>query len=239
VTVAATTDRQRHRAWRCLLRKLRADPTRPDGYAGRWPSSWQSFLWDLGPSAVAPENDGVVAPTWSVPNWIASAPENQLGELIEAERRRHGELRAQAETSEGKASRLLTPMVTLVTGSVALVALQLHAAARAHTTAGQAWLVVAALPGVAAVLLLFVAISRCMDAGLRVGVYQAAGAQALAGQDQRSVLGEEHLAAERALWTARLKATRLMYARSAFSRAVVFLTMSLAAAAITVAANAA
>lgn len=238
MTVAATTDRPRHRAWRWLLRKLRADPTRSDEYAGRWPSSWQSFLWDLGPSAVAPDNDGVVAPTWSVPNWIASAPEDQLGELIEAERRRHGELRAQAESSEGKASRLLTPMVTLVTGSVALVALELDAAARAQTAAGQAWLVVAAVPGVAAVLLLLVAISRCMDADLRVGVYQEAGAQALAGKDQRSVLREEHLAAERARWTATQKATRLMYARSTLSRAVVSLTLALTAAAITVATNA-
>jgi hypothetical protein len=226
------------RIWRWALVKLDADPEeRPlAATAGRWPSTRQGFLWDLTPDALAPSNDGVVAPRPAPPPWLEAANQSDqehIKDLLEAERQRHAEARAAAGVAEAKASRLLTPSVALLTGSIALVALQLRSAVTATTPAGLLLLLLCAAPGTVAVTFVFISILRALDADTRVGIYSSAGAAQLVNRDVTALLREEYEAAERARWTARQKTTRLMYARAAISRAIVFLVIALILAAST------
>ncbi len=226
------------RGWRALLKVLDAAPESSSPVEERWPTTRQGFLWDIAPAEVAPSRDGVVAPREEPEPWLArigqSATEAQLQTFIELERRKRDESKSAAETAESKASRLITPLVVLLGGAVAVVGWQLNAATHARTAAGMTFLFTCAVPGILAVWFLFVAAVRALDADIRVGIYRKVSPTKLADTDPRSLLKAEHLAAIRAGWNARKKVTRLMYARSAMSRAILFLGIALAISAVMV-----
>lgn len=220
-----TASNRRTRLWRRVLKVARADPTLPAGSQSRWPTTWQGFLWDLMPDAVAPNRDGVVAPATEEPAWIAQVPEDRLDEFLAAERVRNQDAQAAVATTEGKASRLLTPIVALLTGTVALVAFELHAAA-SRDGAGKTLPLIGGLLGAVAALLLMVAAIRAIDADTRVGIYRAAEPEdLLAGK--RDALRAEANGTALARWASSRKATRVMYARAAFSRAIALISAAL------------
>jgi hypothetical protein len=225
------TPNRRTRLWHLVLKFVGADPGPPGGPQGRWPSTWQGFLWDLTPGAVAPRTDGVVAPASEEADWIVQVPDDRLGEFFAAEQIRNQDAQAAVATTEAKASRLLTPIVALLTGTVALVALELHEAASRAAAAKTLPLIGGALGSFAA-LLLVVAAVRAIDADTRVGIYRAAGpGDLLAGK--REALRAEAYGTELARWSSRSKATRVMYARAAFSRAVALIIIALVLGAAT------
>jgi hypothetical protein len=183
------------------------------------------------PGEVAPDQDGVVPPGDQIAPWLdgigSRANDEQLQRIVEVEKERHQASRQAAETAEAKASRLLTPVIALLTGAVALVALQFNFASRATTIVGMAVLFLFSIPAVLAVWFLFVAATRALDADTRVGVYKRFVPGSLA--DLAPVHGAHvaHLAANRAAWNSKQKLTRLMDSRAAVSRAVLFLVMAL------------
>lgn len=220
-----TTPSRRTRLWRRVLRVAHADPAMPASRQSRWPTTWQGFLWDLTPDAIAPNRDGVVAPTTDEPTWIAQVPEDRLDEFLAAERIRNQDAQAAVATTEGKASRLLTPIVALLTGTVALVAFELHAAA-SRDGAGKTLPLVGGLLGAVAALLLIVAAVRAVDADTRVGIYCAASSEDLIA-GKRDALRAEANGTALARWTSNRKATRVMHARAAFSRAIALISAAL------------
>lgn len=216
-----------------VLKLLGADPAEPTGDEGRWPTSRQALLWDLVPEGVAPSSDGVVSPTWSVPDWVASVNDADVDDLIATERRRADGAQSAASTTEGKAARLLGTTVTLLTASVALTALQLRSAAHAHDEL-RILLVVASLPGALACLMLFLSALRSLDADTRVGVYGVVTASVRASGGKRAELERTTLAASRSEWTSRHKASALMDARAWFSRALLAVLLALCLGSLTV-----
>jgi hypothetical protein len=228
---SGSADSRWHQVLRSILRRLGADPERPPEGKSRWPSARQGFLWDLAPGKVAPGQDGVVPPGDQVAPWLddirSRATGEQLQRIVEVEHERHQAARHAAETAEAKASRLLTPVIALLTGAVALVALQFNVASRATTVQGMAVLFLFSIPAVLAVWFLFVAATRALDADTRVGVYKRFVPKSLADLTPERRAREAHLAANRASWNSRQKLTRLMDARAAVSRAVLFLVLAL------------
>jgi len=219
-------------AWRGLLRRLGASPDRPetDG-AGRWPTPWQGFLWDLAPAEVAPSRDGVVPPAHVPESWLdqldANVEPDLAARVFAHERERHTGRRLAADAAEAKASRLLTPVIALLTGTVALAGIQLNISSSAHTATGMTLLLLAMLPTVVAGGFLFVSAIRALDADIRVGMYLAPKPDHLIAGKLPDVVRQENLAMKRASWTAGQKTTSLMHARASLSRAIFFLAVGL------------
>jgi hypothetical protein len=211
--------------WRRILRAARADPDGPVDENGRWPSTWQGFVWDLSPAAVAPNRDGVVAPASGDPEWLAEVSDDQLEAFVSAERSRHQDAQAAVGIIEAKASRLLTPIVALLTGAVALVAFELHAAAT-RTGADKTLPLLGGVVGAGGVVLLLVAAVRAIDADTRVGIYGGMGPEDLLAGMRNTLRAEAHGTAL-AQWVAKNKATRVMFARAAFSQAVALIGAAL------------
>lgn len=213
-------------AWLWALRRLGADPGAPSGDTGRWPSTWQAFLWDLAPGDVAPGSDGVNSPSWTPPEWVESVPEASLQDHLTLERQRHRDAQDVAASIELKASRLMTPMVALVTGAVALGAFELKALRQSASTWQAVWPLVGSVACAIAVIQLLIAIIRALDADTRMGIYKRAdptveitgGREALAAESLRTAV---------ASWTGGKKATRLLWARAAFSRSILWLCVAM------------
>jgi hypothetical protein len=217
-----------------LLRRLHADPAAPPGDGGRWPTTKQGLLWDLLPGHAAPQADGVIAPTHSAPDWVTTADEADLPDLLALERRRADAASASAATTEGKASRLLGTTVTLLAASVALTALQLRTSAHSHGCLR--WvLAVAAIPGAAACALLLLSAVRSLDADTRVGIYGNVNGRVRAEHGLRGELERTLLGTAKAEWTAGKKASALMDARAWFTRALLADLVALVLAGLTVA----
>jgi hypothetical protein len=226
----------RRGVWAKLLRFLRADPEASGDPDGRWPSTWATFLWDIAPAKAAPDSEGVIGPEWSPPEWVAAIAEDDLAGAVEEERARHRDTRDAVTAVEGKASRLLTPTVTLLTATAALVAFELNGLAGKHSAEQMTLTMVGSITGSVAALLLFAAIIRALDADTRVGTYRP-GSTANRAHGPRRVLAEEALGTAVAAWTLRHKLTRLMYARSVLSRAVVLVGIALVCGAVRVITN--
>jgi hypothetical protein len=220
----SVADRWRQ-GWRRLLKAARADPDGNVDEKGRSPSTWQGFVWDLSPGTVAPNRDGVLAPTPDDPAWVAQVGDNELEAFAAAERIRRQDAQAAVATIEGKASRLLTPIVALLTGTVALVAFELHAAAT-RTGGDKTLPLIGGVFGAAGAALLLVAALHAIDADTRVGIYRGSRPQdLLAGR--RDILRAEAQGTALAGWVAINKSTRVMYARAAFSKAVALIGAAL------------
>jgi hypothetical protein len=211
--------------WRHVLKAGQADPDGSVDEKGRWPSTWQGFAWDLSPGTVAPNRDGVVAPTSDDPAWVAQVGDDELEAFVAAERIRRQDAQASVAIIEAKASRLLTPIVALLTGTVALVAFELHAAAT-RAGADKTLPLIGGVFGTGGAALLLVAAIRAIDADTRVGIYRGPGPhELLAGR--RDTLRAEAQGTALASWVASNKSTRVMYARAAFSKAVAFIGAAL------------
>ncbi len=211
--------------WLRLLRVIRADPEAAGSSSGRWPTTYQGFVWDLAPDSVAPARDGVAVPRVSELDWVGRVPEAELDTYLRAERQRREEAQAAVTTTEAKASRLLTPIVALLAGNVALVAFELKAVS---TRAGSGRIVpmIGGIVGAIAIALLMIAAIRGLDADLRVGVYESAdGPTELKGK--RAALRVEAQGTQLAQWVSGNKATRLMYARASFSKALAAIAIAL------------
>jgi hypothetical protein len=197
------------------------------------PSSRQAFLWDLLPENDAPSNDGVVAPIWGSPTWIESISDDQLDAALASEESIHQQNRETASALEAKASRLLTPLIALLAGTVALSAFTLKVGLQADwpvaIAAWSSFSLAACSTG-----WLFTAIVRALDADTRMGIYGNPGTEKLI-QDKREFLEQISLAAAVASWTANQKATRIIHARAAASRAVLALALALLCSAGTMA----
>jgi hypothetical protein len=223
------------RGWAYALRRFGADVADPLPGTERWPNGRQGFLWDLAPARIVPGRDGLVPPDVTVPAWIAAAPDADLDDLISIQRMRADSAHAAAATTEGKASRLLTPTIVLLAGMVTLSTFELRASAKAGHILPRVLLAIGVVPAVVAVIYLLVCAVRALDTDTRVGLYGNVTGHRRASGGRRAHLEEQHRAAVLAEWTSKKKASRLMDARAAFSRALVAVALALAIGAVTTA----
>lgn len=217
----------RERASLRILKVLRADPADPPGYGGRWPGSRQRFLWDLSAAAVAPARDGVVPPTWSAPDWTDDVGDSHVADALARVVADNDEAVARIAATEAKASRLLTPMIALATGTAAVIAFDLSALAGARTGPGRAYLLACCAAGGLAVLYLLVALFRALDADTRVAVYPALLPPHEVTRTPREKLRQAATAQAVTQWSSQKKVLQLMEARAALARALPFLGLCL------------
>ena len=217
---------QRERPAVRLLRLFKAPRTRTDSGGGRWPTTWEQFVWDLSPANLAPPNDGLVPPP--VPaseSWLETVPTDRVEVAYEMARSYRKESDETTRNIELKAARLATALVGMLTGNVALVVFELSHTSSGGSAAEQwfAWLGSSA--GSVSVCFLVAALSRAFDADLRMGMTEAAALKD-AALDERAALAAEVRGFHVSKWTRKNKATRLIFARAAVSRGMVFLVAS-------------
>ena len=207
------------------LKRLGADPdAAPDPAKGRFPSTWQSFLWDLAPDQVAPSGDGTRLPAWVAQPWIEELAEENVPAALERQRDEAQRLQEGVMQTEVKASRLLTPFVALLTGAVALVAFQFSAIHnRDGFAAGLAW--VGAAFGAVGSMLLLVGLMRALDSDVRMGRFNSATTKHVVLEPRRALRNEAR-AAQAARFVQQQKAERILFARAAISRSLVLLVVS-------------
>jgi hypothetical protein len=212
------------------LRGLGADPAGASPRnEGRWPTTWQSFLWDLAPDKVAPPRDGVVLPRWEEPRWFQDVPHSQLGAAREAVRAELDRTLQSIAGLEQKAARLLTPFVALLTGAVALTVSQMVAIG--GSPAGL-FALAGAIFGGAGVGLLLVGMLRALDADTRLGTSLRATLDQELADNKRLALRSDCRGVDAAKFVLRKKGNRILFARAAISRGLVMLLMSAGAGAI-------
>ncbi|MEQ7849266.1 hypothetical protein [Nocardioides kribbensis] len=217
-----------------MLSRLGADPAPPAPPADRWPTTKQWFLWDLAPHQVAPDKDGVVLPRAddTEPAWITALADADVKVALAVQQRVTRERQASIAATELKAARLLTPFVALIVVTAALTAVHLNAID--FDRPGIAILsVLGALCGAAGCALLVTGLSRALDADTRLGTSLSTKVETEVTNPRRA-LWHEVQAANAASYVQRKKASRILYARSAISRAVAFLVISAVLAAVVV-----
>jgi hypothetical protein len=212
-----------------------AAPTSNDALPdGRFPSTKESMLWDLLPSRMAPDLDGLVAPSRLHTDWINTLNSDSLELQLSVAQAARLARQTSVDATEAKASRLLTPTVTLVVASAALAAYQLKKAGEASAPLLAA---IAVLPAAAAVMFFTVSALRSLDTDIRIGFYKFAQVRDTSAHDREDYLREaityEVLGAYWAKWTAAQKKNALMQARAWFSRGVIFLVLGLVIGAAT------
>ena len=222
--------------------------------AGRWPSTRTLFTWNvLLTHSAAPGADGAAEPAYDTPRnpdrvgdpappkWVGRVPDELLDLAVETTAATHAIERDRAAQVELKASRLLTPTVTLIAGAVAVAAFNLNRYAQANRGLTLAAGIVAS--GAAAALL--TAAASTLDADVRVGLYRFVDGEDVAdgaelGRDAgheaateiradvlRHLLASEAIAAARADWSARRKVELVMQARAWLSRGLALLLIAL------------
>lgn len=250
------TRRAFDRSLRMVVRLLGArvpDDDEPAGPRGRWPTTRRLFLWNvLLTKSAAPRQDGASPPRYDPsrdgdpepPEWVDRVPDELLDQAVESTRAAHLQARERIEQVELKASRLLTPIISLVAGAVAVAAFDLNRHADGHTSL---YLVGGVLAAAAVLLLLAAAIST-LDADVRIGFYRAvdgediadgAAKSAAAARGQRGrarhdharlarhLLSAEAIAAEWTGWSATKKINLVMQARAWLSRGLAMLLIAL------------
>jgi len=195
---------------------------------GEWPKALRRFGSDLMTAATAPPNDGVVAPVFMTPSWIADVATHP--EALDTARRAREAAEMRARIAEEKANRLVQVVLALLTISVGLGAYQLKFAI------DHSWPWLGSLMPVG-LGLVFLSLSAFEAIEIdRVGFYRQPSAGDLAGvasRDPRAVLlaGEEE-GRLLAGWTARNKMSDLMQARAWFSRGLAALLVAGAVAGV-------
>lgn len=213
-----------------LLRRLGADPDgAPPQDEGRWPSTWQSFLWDLAPHQVAPARDGVVLPLWKEPKWLADLTDDEVEAARHMVRAEMDRCLESVSGIELKATRLLTPFVALLTGAVALTTFQAAAIELSLTGLLAA---VGATFGIAGVGFLLVGMLRGLDADTRLSTSRRATLEQELSGDPRLALRSDHQGIEAAKFVLRNKGSRILFARAAISRGLAVLLVSASIAAL-------
>jgi hypothetical protein len=217
------------RVQRAALRWLErrgADPRPPDNDGkGRWPTTRQQFLWDLVPNEIAANRDGIIPPDWDLPEWAENAPESEVEHLlvVASAARREGE--ETVRNVELKASRLANILVAMLAATIALIAFEISKIGPNPSWWRIAIAVIGIITGAMAAWFLVIGMSRAVDADTRMGITQRASPRRQAGSRRTAFYAElygHHLAEE----TRKGKVTRLLNARAAVSRSLVFLTLS-------------
>jgi len=216
-----------------LLRRFGADPGDDSAQDdGRWPSTWQSFLWDLAPDKVAPRRDGVVLPLWKEPQWLIDLPDDRVQAARTVVRAELDRSLQSVSALELKATRLLTPFVALLTGAVALAIFQV--AAIEASVAGMVALA-GALFGSAGIGFLLMGMLRALDADTRLGTSVRATLEQEMADNARFALRSDHRGVDAAKFVLRMKGNRILFARAAISRGVAMLLLSSVAGAVALA----
>ncbi len=223
-------DRMRHgysTAFLWFLRLMRADPGPPlptedtDDGDGRWPSTREQFLWDLAPDDIAPNRDGVIPPNWGPPSWTESVVEpDEIERMLLQARAHRKDSDETTRNLELKAARLATVLVALLTANIALVVFEITRLGGSPTPL-IAWLVsIGVILGLIGAGYLVVALSRAVDADQRMGITSRSGLGHVA-HDPAQAMRDEAIGYAISDWTRQNKATRLINARAAVSRAMV------------------
>lgn len=207
-----------------LLRRLGADPDAISSQEeGRWPTTWQSFLWDLAPDTVAPPRDGVVLPQWNEPPWLTDLPDDQVDRVRKVVRAELERRLQSVAALELKATRLLTPFVALLTGAAALTIFQVSAV---ETSLAGVVALVGAGFGAGGIAFLLVGMLRALDADTRLGTSPRATLEQDVHDDGRFALRNDTKGVDAAKFVLRMKGTRILFARAAISRGLVMLLFS-------------
>lgn len=195
---------------------------RPVEVDGKWPPAIQRFAADFLPASLAPANDGVVAPEFSAPSWVAEAAARPGA--LDVARRAHDEAKSGARSAEEKAGRLLQTALALLTIALAVGAFQLS-----FVFERSAWSLISAAPIAVAVVCLCLASFESAEID-RVGVYTHPTAATMTGTGARdplaAVIAEEDVGRRLAKWTSERKHTDLMQARAWFSRGLAALVLA-------------
>jgi hypothetical protein len=216
-----------------MLRRLGADPDKYEPDGSRWPSSKQQFLWDLAPSELAPNRDGLNPPPHlETPSWALGLHEDDKDEierLYQAARTFRRDADESTRNLELKAARLATVLVALLTANVALVVFEITRLGPNPSLARIGIVAIAVSLGVAALAWLVVGLTRAVDADQRMGITAYASLERVA-TDKRAALVDEAEGFRISNWTRGKKADRLLDARAAVSRSMVCLVASAALA---------
>nr|CTQ90288.1 hypothetical protein [Kibdelosporangium sp. MJ126-NF4] len=201
---------------------------------GRFPSVWQSLLWDLLPSRLVPDADGLLPPKIPNTDWIRSLRNGDLEFALSVAKSARMARQDSIVRAEAKASRLLAPTVTLLAACAALCAYQLNRAGQA----GNFWIATSSFPAVLGIVFFMISALRSLDADIRVGFHKNAGLKKTDATLGRSAYIRECIRYEVVgefwtRWTYARKATSLMQARAWFSRGFLCLVAALLVAATT------
>jgi hypothetical protein len=189
---------------------------------GKWPKALMLFLYDLKPAKWAPNNDGIVAPSFQQPGWIDQVA--RLPGALDVAQRARESAEGDAKTAEDKASRLVQIALALLTIALALGSYQLDFALRRSS----GWLATVAPVGLA---IAFLALSAFEALQVdRVGKYSLPDGSELESAQPQEV-SSRLLAAEvrgrtLASWSARNKHSALMQARAWFTRGLAALLVA-------------
>jgi hypothetical protein len=189
---------------------------------GVWPKALRRVFWDLGTAASAPQNDGIVAPTFARPDWIDRVA--QLPGALEVAQSANESARSTASVAEEKANRL-------VQLGLALLALAFAVGAYQITFDLQRSLIflLTLIPVAAAIISLALATFEAGEID-RVGFYRGTEPSDLDGVGPAGVttvkLAVEEHGRALARWTAKKKLTDLMQARAWLARGLVALVLA-------------
>jgi hypothetical protein len=185
----------------------------------KWPKAIQQFWWDLPPAKLAPENSGIPAPDYVLPEWLSDEGA-ATEEAAEYAQRTHDHASDRADKAESKASRLAQTSLALLTATLALAGFQLNICRRI----GGGWRYLLVAPATLALGFLILAGIGSLEID-RVGIYSPGTVEEIATADNQTLARTR--AEERARWhadaTATQKFTSLLQARAWLSRSLVCL----------------
>ena len=207
-----------------------------------WPSAYRKFVWDVVlDDYSAPGRDGGRPPEWrdlqrrradteKALRWVHDVPDRQLDLAEKLVSDRLASARDRLAAVELKAARLLTPLVALITGSVAAGAV----AFRRVGDDGLADDLAAVLLAVAAVMFGIAAVN-CLDADTRAGFDGDVALPEVFPErretrqwTRRQILAQQYVISRRASWSQGRKLALVMRARAWFARGAAALAAGLA-----------
>lgn len=196
---------------------------------GTYPKPFKLILWDLGRASKAPDNDGVQAPQFETPSWLAMAARSP--EAVAVARRANDEAKQGAKTAEDKASRLVRLALTTVAVAITITAFQVGLIA-----SWSLWWLPLAVPMALAIGCLSTAAFQAAQID-RVGMYRHAHLSDLATTGPRdptiNLIDQEERGRRLASWGSQHKHTALMQARAWFTKGLVSLIGAALIAAVT------
>jgi hypothetical protein len=223
-----TASNRYSRAVLWLLRRLGADPDKYEPDGSRWPTSRQQFLWDLAPDELAPRRDGLNPPPqpYFTPAWAHDlSSDEDIDRMYEMARTFRRDADESTKSLELKASRLATVLVALLTANVALIIFEITRLGSDPSTGRILLVGVAVSLGIAALTWLVFGLTRAVDADQRMGITGYADLGHVASNRRDAMLAEAD-GFRMSNWTRLMKANRLLDARAAVSRSMVFLIAS-------------
>jgi hypothetical protein len=189
---------------------------------GSWPRMVFRFYQDLLPAKFAKANDGAVAPSIELADWVESVSSE---EALQAAVRANDKAAEGVKTAEAKAQRLAQVALALLTIAFGVASYQ----AQRVRASGGGWRWIELAPVALAIMSLALAGVEAIEID-RVGFFASGGvsdAVAASVEDRRAAL----IAAEErgrllAQWTSRRKLSSLMQARAWLSRGLLALAVA-------------